>query len=91
MLTYEAVKAHGISVTLDGHGADELFGGYTFDFRIRAARRGARSAGSPSECSMLTSTLNRTTPNSSRYLAAALHSGSGGKLKDSVKRASATA
>jgi asparagine synthase (glutamine-hydrolysing) len=35
MLTYEAVKAHGVSVTLDGHGADELFGGYRFDF-VRA-------------------------------------------------------
>jgi len=32
MLTYEAIKARGISVTLDGHGADELFGGYRFDF-----------------------------------------------------------
>ncbi len=32
MLTYGAVKAEGISVTLDGHGADELFGGYAFDF-----------------------------------------------------------
>jgi asparagine synthase (glutamine-hydrolysing) len=30
--TYGAVKAQGVSVTLDGHGADELFGGYTFDF-----------------------------------------------------------
>lgn len=34
MLTYGAVKAHGISVTLDGHGADELFGGYSFDYLI---------------------------------------------------------
>lgn len=25
---YEAVKAHGVTVTLDGHGADELFSGY---------------------------------------------------------------
>ena len=26
------MKAHNVSVTLDGHGADELFGGYAFDF-----------------------------------------------------------
>lgn len=26
--TYSAVKQHGIKVTLDGHGADELFSGY---------------------------------------------------------------
>lgn len=26
--TYKAIKAQGISVTLDGHGADELFSGY---------------------------------------------------------------
>lgn len=32
MQTYQSVKAHGVSVTLDGHGADELFGGYTFDY-----------------------------------------------------------
>jgi asparagine synthase (glutamine-hydrolysing) len=31
MQTYAAVKAAGVSVTLDGHGADELFGGYAFD------------------------------------------------------------
>ncbi len=34
MQTYGAVKAGGVSVTLDGHGADELFGGYPFDFLL---------------------------------------------------------
>ena len=29
--TYEAMKQGGVTVTLDGHGADELFGGYTGD------------------------------------------------------------
>ena len=28
---YRSVKDKGIKVTLDGHGADELFGGYAFD------------------------------------------------------------
>jgi len=28
---YGEVKRHGTTVTLDGHGADELFGGYPFD------------------------------------------------------------
>ena len=40
MLTYESAKKHGVSVTLDGHGADELFGGYGFDFLV--ALRDAR-------------------------------------------------
>jgi asparagine synthase (glutamine-hydrolysing) len=34
MLTYGAVKSHGTSVTLDGHGADELFAGYNFDYLV---------------------------------------------------------
>lgn len=34
MLTYKAVKEHGTSVTLDGHGADELYGGYNFDYLV---------------------------------------------------------
>ena len=32
MRTYEAVRSHGVKVTLDGHGADEMFAGYGFDF-----------------------------------------------------------
>ena len=32
MLLYNALREHGTVVTIDGHGADELFGGYTFDF-----------------------------------------------------------
>lgn len=32
MLTYNKIKEQGVTVTLDGHGADELYGGYTFDF-----------------------------------------------------------
>ncbi len=34
MQTYGAVKAHGTTVTLDGHGADELFAGYDFDYVV---------------------------------------------------------
>lgn len=29
LMTYDAVKVHGTKVTLDGHGADELFNGYS--------------------------------------------------------------
>lgn len=32
MLLYGALRKEGTIVTIDGHGADELFGGYTFDF-----------------------------------------------------------
>ena len=28
LATYKAIKESGISVTLDGHGADEMFSGY---------------------------------------------------------------
>lgn len=31
MQTYGSIANSGIKVTLDGHGADELFGGYGFD------------------------------------------------------------
>ncbi|MBO4902892.1 MAG: asparagine synthase (glutamine-hydrolyzing) [Lachnospiraceae bacterium] len=37
MLLYRALREDGTYVTIDGHGADELFGGYTFDF-INALR-----------------------------------------------------
>ena len=32
MMLYRELRNHGTLVTIDGHGADELFGGYTFDF-----------------------------------------------------------
>ena len=32
MMTYGAMPCHGVKVTIDGHGADELFGGYSFDY-----------------------------------------------------------
>lgn len=32
MLLYGALRENNTLVTIDGHGADELFGGYTFDF-----------------------------------------------------------
>jgi len=32
--TYAAVRKEGVRVTLDGHGADELFGGYSGDFLL---------------------------------------------------------
>ena len=32
MELYHALREDGTLVTIDGHGADELFGGYTFDF-----------------------------------------------------------
>lgn len=32
MAVYGKMKEKGVKVTLDGHGADELFGGYSFDF-----------------------------------------------------------
>lgn len=31
MATYGAMKDQGVKVSVDGHGSDEMFGGYTFD------------------------------------------------------------
>ncbi|MCR5356789.1 MAG: asparagine synthase (glutamine-hydrolyzing) [Lachnospiraceae bacterium] len=43
MLLYGALRKDRTIVTIDGHGADELFGGYTFDFihALKDARGGA--------------------------------------------------
>ncbi|MFZ0928850.1 MAG: asparagine synthase (glutamine-hydrolyzing), partial [Syntrophobacteraceae bacterium] len=30
--TYKEMRNHGVVVTIDGHGSDELFGGYHFDY-----------------------------------------------------------
>ncbi|MBL0226752.1 MAG: asparagine synthase (glutamine-hydrolyzing) [Geobacteraceae bacterium] len=32
MMTYGSMRQKNVRVTIDGHGADELFAGYTFDF-----------------------------------------------------------
>ncbi|MBQ7562402.1 MAG: asparagine synthase (glutamine-hydrolyzing) [Lachnospiraceae bacterium] len=48
MLLYRALKQDGTVVTIDGHRADELFGGYTFDF-INALK----DAGSKAERDMV--------------------------------------
>lgn len=32
MQTYEAMRSGGVKVTLDGHGADECYAGYSFDY-----------------------------------------------------------
>lgn len=42
MELYHALRENGTYVTIDGHGADELFGGYTFDF-INALKDAGRS------------------------------------------------
>ena len=42
MRTYRAVKDHGISVSLDGHGADECFAGYLFHVVEALADAGLR-------------------------------------------------
>lgn len=36
MQTYNSIAKSGIKVTIDGHGADELFGGYSFDLYYAA-------------------------------------------------------
>ena len=40
METYNAEKMDGTKVTIDGHGADELFGGYTYDIFHALYNRG---------------------------------------------------
>lgn len=32
MMIYDKLKTNGVKVSLDGHAADELFGGYSFDY-----------------------------------------------------------
>lgn len=43
MQTYGAIRQRGVKVTLDGHGADELFGGYGFDVLLAGADIGINS------------------------------------------------
>lgn len=40
MQTYNKIAESGIKVTIDGHGADELFGGYSFDIYYAALESG---------------------------------------------------
>ncbi len=42
MQLYGRMRSDGITVTLDGHGADELFGGYTFDMLYALLDAGVR-------------------------------------------------
>ena len=42
LATYKAIKESGISVTLDGHGADEMFSGYNDLFLGMLTSDGAR-------------------------------------------------
>lgn len=60
--TYGAIRDAGIKVTLDGHGADELFGGYSFDL---FAALGDTERGSK-EFEEIVRTYNAATPSYNR-------------------------
>jgi len=58
MMTYGAMPAQGVKVTIDGHAADELFGGYPFDY-IHALRDAGLN---PAEIVMILDTYYQTFP-----------------------------
>jgi len=62
--TYREMRKEGVYVTVDGHGADELFGGYGFDFIFAL-----RSAGLSLEKTrtILTAYYERLPKNSSQF------------------------
>lgn len=58
MMTYGAMPCQGVKVTIDGHGADELFGGYPIDYLHALVDAGINRA----EVQMILDTYYETFP-----------------------------